>query len=261
VKKITFFLFVICITASNLYAQTNRWSVAASFGVASPVGKFGNTDIFDSTSAFAKTGFAINVEAVYRFSKYFGVSILLTGQNNPVDTKVMRQKFEKTVPGAYFDITSGDWNIGKAMAGVYLTVPLDDEERLNLFLRLMAGGMKTTLPKIKVTEVFYSDSLGNIAASQFSQNKVPLSWTFAYLIGVGAKLNLSKTYFVQGSIDFAGASPKVPNYPLGARVINPGIYGISGNPFPTYIPNSDNAKDYKQPIQSLTFALGVGINF
>jgi len=261
VKKIVFFLFAICFAISNLHAQTNKWSVAASFGIASPVGKFGNTDLFDSTSAFAKTGFAINVEAVYRFNRSIGVSLLFTGQQNSVDTKVMGKKFEKAIPGAYFAISSGDWNIGKVMAGINLSLPLDDEEKFSVYLRLMAGALKTTLPKITVTEAYYSDSLGNIAYSQFSHREEPLAWTFAYAVGVGCKLNLSKTYFVQGSIDYSGSSPKVPNYPVGARAVNPGIYGISGSPFPTYLPNSNYPKDYKQPIQSLTFTLGVGINF
>lgn len=255
------FLILYC-SVSHVYGQTkDRWSIGVAFGIASPSGKFGNTDIFDSTSAFATTGAAFNVDAVYQLNKHIGVSIMFTGQQNIVDTKTMVNKIEKAVPGAYFNIKSGDWNIGKIMGGINFSMPLGETEKVSVFVRLMAGMMKTSLPKITITEVYYSDSLGNAALVQSTSAKKPLDWTFAWLAGAGIKYNLSKNYFLHASIDYSASSPKVPYYPVGTRIGATGFYPISGSPYPTMLPGASSSPTYKQPINSINMCAGIGIRF
>jgi len=261
-KKLFPGFLILCCLVSNVHGQTkSKWSIGAAFGIASPSGKFGNTDIFDSTSAFATTGLAFNVDAVYKLNKHIGFSLLFTGQQNIVDTKTMVNKIEKAVPGAFFNIKSGDWNIGKIMGGINLSVPLDQNEKITAFVRLMAGVMKTTLPKITITEVYYSDSLGNAAVSQSSYAKKSLDWTFAWLAGVGIQYNLSKNYFLHASIDYSASSPKVPYYPVGTRIGATGFYPISGSPYPTMLLGASSSPTYKQPINSFNMCAGIGIRF
>ena len=266
VKKSIFIFCLFCLAFANIYAQPkNRLSVGVGFGIAAPMGKFGNTDLFDSTSAFAVTGPAFNIEGNYHLNKYVGFSLLLTGQQNQVDTKTMVNKYQKAVYGAFFNISSGDWNIGKIMGGVTLSLPLGDKQKINLFLRIMAGGLKTTFPKITVTEVYYVDSLGSIGMSQFTKDKVPLKWAFAYLVGMGIRYNLSAGYFLHATIDYSAASPSVPNYPLRTRAFQPGAYAITGNPYPIFsttpIVATQNSTTFKQPVHSMNICVGIGINF
>src|SRR5882724_2289770 len=244
------------LSVTNINAQTNKWSVGIAFGVASPIGKFGDTQIFDSSAAFTIAGPALNLQVDYRLNRYLGFSVLFTGQQNKVDTKMMATKFQKAVYGAFFNISSGDWNIGKIMGGVNLFIPFDEKQKLNLSARIMAGILKTTLPKIEITEAYYSDSLGNVALSKFSKEKVPLSWTFAYLAGIGLRYNISNDIFLQAAVDYSASSPEVPYYPVGARAFTPGAYPITGSTQITVLPNPSSPKTFKQPVNSLTFCLG-----
>ncbi|MBS1597052.1 MAG: outer membrane beta-barrel protein [Bacteroidetes bacterium] len=260
-KKLLIILFIVYNGVTAVNAQTNsKWSVGISFGVASPIGKFGDKNIFDSTAAFANAGPAINIDANYNLNKYVAFSLLLAGQQNSVDTKGMVSQFQKAIAGAFFNVSSGDWNIGKIMGGVRLSFPLDDKQKLNVSVRVMVGVLKTSFPKITITEVYYSDSLGNIAASQFSKDKVPLDWTFAWLAGAGLKYAITKRSFIQATCDYSASSPKVPYYPVGLRAFVPGVYGISGNPFPVVLPNNNLPRNYKQPVNSLNVCLGIGFN-
>jgi hypothetical protein len=260
-KKWIAFFCIFYLSFTNIHAQANKWSLGIGLGVASPIGKFGDTDIFDSASAFATTGPALNLQVDYKLNRYIGFSILLTGQQNTVDTKTMATKFQKSVYGAFFNISSGDWNIGKIMGGVSFSVQIDEKQKLNFSARIMAGVLKTTLPKITITEAYYSDSLGNVAISTFSKEKHPLNWTFAYLAGLGLRYNLSKNFFLLATVDYSASSPEVPYYPVGARAFAPGAYPITGSTVVIVLPNPASPKTFKQPINSLTFCLGTGINF
>lgn len=259
-KKIIVFHFLLLIYTANLYAQIDRWNISVEIGPSFPTGKFGSKNIRDSAAAFANIGPAINFTFDYKLTHSFSFSILLSGQENKVDTKSMAEKLRSAVPGAVFNAESGYWKIGKIMGGINFSLPLWGRENFLFTARLMAGALKTTVPKITVTEEGYVDSLGTVGVSQVSEDKKPLPWSFAYLAGVGLKYKLTKKFFLQTNLDYSSASPKAPL----VLVIIPGgfnaypIGGNSGNPI--VIPDG-KPHYYKQPVSSLNFCVGGGISF
>jgi len=235
--------------------------MSVAFGAASPVGKFGDNKISDSTNAFAKTGPALNFEGSYKFSRYISFSILISGQQNIVDTKAMVDKLDRAYPGYFFTVRSGDWNIGRITGGISLSVPFGDYQKFNITARVLAGALKTTLPKTVISEAYYVDTLGGIGLAQATKNKVPLNWAFTWLAGIGLRYNLNKSFFLQGNIDYSASSPKAPHYPVGTIFLVGSTYPIGGNAQGSIIPTNTGPHTYKQPINSINICIGTGINF
>jgi hypothetical protein len=251
------FSCVLCFFLSNIYAQTSKWDASINLGVAVPVGKFGSKNISDSLSAFAKAGPALNLEVSYQFSRYIGFSMLLNGQQNEVDTKKIADKLNEAYPTNYFAIGSGDWNIGKIMGGINLSLPIDNHKKLSFTARIMAGALKTTVPKSIIYEDYYDPGTGFNTQSLATVNKHPLEWTFACLAGFGFKYDVYKNFFVQSNFDYSASSPDAPK--AGTR--RPTV--ITTLPYDPQIPlyPAGSFPTYKQPINSVNFCLGIGLNF
>jgi len=239
-----------------------RWAVSATVGPSIPLGKFADKNIYDEQAAFALPGIALNLSADYQISKLFRLELLLAGKTNPVDTKAMTSKMQQAAPGVAFEAESDDWKTGWILAGLSFLAPLERNGRFFFIAKVLGGVMKTSIPKITIASVGYVDSLGGIGTSSFSQSAVPLEWAFAWTTGAGLKYNLTRHFFLQAEADFSSSSPRATSNPL----VLPGgsnFYSITGNPLGSGIPSvsTGSPKHYSQPIATVNFLVGAGINF
>ena len=93
-KKLLLFLLAFIVQATSSYAQTNnRSSVALVIGPAFPTGHFGNKNLYDASSGFAKNGETISLEYTKAFSKHWAILINLAGQRNPINTQAFESSF------------------------------------------------------------------------------------------------------------------------------------------------------------------------
>ncbi len=256
-RKKTFAILILLLSLLNLDAQNNRWSVEIGAGAALPVGKFASKNIYDSTASFAKIGPALNLALNYRFSSYFSTTILLSGQQNNVDTKNIDKKWDAASPGNYYQTTSNNWLIGKLMAGITANLPVN--KRLFLSGRVTAGAVKTST--YKFTTIGYTainDSLnlgpGSSPTTITETNaKQALKWEFTYLIGTGIKYSLTKQVLFLCNLDYSSSTLRF------ARIyysnLSTGVLTGSGNPPPQAIRALP-----KQPVSSLNLSVGLAVN-
>jgi opacity protein-like surface antigen len=194
--KLFLILSVALFFSTDLLAQNSRCSINAAGGIAIPIGKFGSKNINDSTASFAKTGPTFNVGIDYKLKKNFGLSFLFSGQQNNVDTKTLDNKLETAYPNSEFHSTSNNWVTWKFMAGAYISLPLDQKNKISFTARAMAGILKTSTYKFSQTQITNDTlDLGGGTVESLRSEKQTVNSTFTYLAGVGLQYNIYKIFF------------------------------------------------------------------
>ncbi|HSZ87142.1 MAG TPA: outer membrane beta-barrel protein [Puia sp.] len=247
---------------TNLHAQNSGWSINAGVGLAFPSGKFGSKNIHDSTASFAKTGPAFNLGVDYKLKKNFGLSFLISGQQNNVDTKTLDNKLEAAFPGNEFHSTSNNWFTWEFMAGAYISLPLDKKNKINFTARAMAGILKTSTYKFSQSQrTDPNDTLnlggGTTTIESFGSYQQPVKSTFTYLAGVGLQYNLDKIISFKTNIDYSAASLSFGRIGYasssGASLATGTVTGPGGI-------NQTTRSYPKQPFASINWRIGIGIN-
>ncbi len=122
----------------------------------------------------------------YRIHSCFGLGLLVSGQENTVNTSAMEEQVEKANPGEFANFSSGQWQIGKIMAGPTYFHPIG-KGRWELTVKGMAGALKTAQPQMTIAETqgyvisggyVLSTSPSGISAFGESSSKRPVAWAF-----------------------------------------------------------------------------------
>src|ERR1700689_2327924 len=237
-RKLILILSAVIFFATTLYSQNSRWSIDVGAGAAIPTGKFGSKNIYDSAASFANLGPAINISLDYKLTKYFGLTFLLTGQQNNVDMKTIDEKWEEaSTQKTLINASSNNWHIGKIMTAGFISLPLDKNEKIYFTTRIMAGVLKTNGLKFSLfqtnnlTDSFY---LSDPPTSSYISEKKSLNWAFVYLAGVGLKYNVNKKIYLLSTFDYSASTLKFPSVSFqttkSAGGVTIGIEGIGRPP-------------------------------
>ncbi|HEY4334990.1 MAG TPA: hypothetical protein VGM89_03810 [Puia sp.] len=249
----------------------SRWSVSILAGLNIPTGKFGGKNFADSTQSFAQTGPSVSLQLNYRLHRSLGLSLLLTGQENTVNTFAMEQQIENANPDEIIDISSGTWKIGKIMAGPTWSHPIGTG-RWELTVKGMAGVLKTSEPQqtFSGSKGFINPGggLGGggvVSTFEFYSGKQTAPWTFSWLGGAGLRFKINTRWSFLTDIDYSAASIKVPYVgshsgfltPIGTGPI---IIGSGGTP-PVLIGQPGAQPHYSLPVTSLSAHFGMEFRF
>jgi len=246
----------------------SRWAVSVSVGAAFPVGKFAGKDFADSTQSTAITGLALNLQLHYRLCAHFGVGLLLTGQDDHVDTRSIEQQMEEASHADAVGASSGSWKIGKIMAGPTLSLPIGKDGKWTFTARLMAGMLRTTEPAITLAEEWIIPSAGGLSGgsgvieSISYQGKKSLSWAFSYLGGAGLAYRIDSRWSLRLDIDYAAASVKIPFSYYHREAANSGPPVITtGTGTPSILIAGTPPPPYSLPIASVNATAGLEFRF
>jgi opacity protein-like surface antigen len=242
-------------TVANLKAQTSRWSMNVEAGAAIPVGEFGKKDLLDPGSSFAGIGPEVAISLSRSLSPNFGLSLLMTGQQNDVDSRTMDKNLQNIYPGSQFNSVSSNWMLGKMMLGGYVAKALDKKNRLFISARILAGLCKTNNYRFSQAVRTAADTtiLGAVGNQySYTSNQQDLKWGFAYAAGAGLRVRLDQNISLRTDIDFSATSQRFlkSSYTPGGP--------SSGNTVPppgTYVP---------YPVMSLntvSCCIGIEVNF
>ena len=261
-KKLILTACAVMLLFTGLHAQRSPWSIAASVGASFPTGKFAGKDFSDSSQSLATMGLAVDLLCDYRINAHFGLALLLTGQDNSVNTlSIEKQMAARNLDATAIDVNSGDWMIGKVMLGPTLSLPFGKTGKWQFTARLMAGAMRTSEPKLLVQEV--SELSGGFGLSgpvteesQSYRGKVSLPWAFAYLGGVAARYAINERWSFRVDLDYSGASVRVPDNgdrPKGSS--GPSLPILTTGP--PSLPPPYVRHDHLLSIASLHFSMGM----
>ncbi len=183
------------------YAQDGgKGHIGISLGPSIPMGDFGSKDLDKDEIGLANTGAMLDLSFAYTFKESnFGITGLLRGQVNPLDTKVVEDELIKQEPSVIWNVKSENWKISSFMFGVFGSFPIS--EKTSFDARAMVGFANTNSPENTVT----GTALGTtIWVTQKSASAI----SFAYLFGAGFKFDIGSKLYLLTNIDYFGAEPE-----------------------------------------------------
>jgi hypothetical protein len=181
------------------YGQDKGY-VAISFGPSFPNGDFGSKGINNESAGFANTGAIIDISFTQKFGKHLGMTLLLRGQANGVDTEPFLDELYAENPSIVWTAESNSWGIGGFMGGIYGNYPLGNGH-FSFEPRVMVGVVNATSPDILLTGYAVGQSA---SVKQHSADAT----AFAYLLGVGFKYNMGTHLCLIANFDYLAAEPE-----------------------------------------------------
>jgi opacity protein-like surface antigen len=179
--------------------RTGGLFLDGSLGVSLPTGSFAGDDVKSSSSGFATTGFAAQLNFDWIGNNHFGLGLQYTFQNNPLKSSVSND----TLSGMSQALGTGSWSSHYLMAGVsYLTFI----HRFYIEGRGLIGFVASSSPVFRTTD----------PATQSSSTNWGIG--LAYGIQLGAGYAISPRVTVKASIEYLAGTPKI-HHQYGAQVV------------------------------------------
>ena len=269
-KKRLLFLFAFIIQATSSFSQiNNRGSVALVTGPAFPTGHFGNNNLYDESSGFAKTGETISMEYTKAFSKHWSILFNLAGQRNPINTQAFESSFSKAkiYQGFYFGSDPNNpplqnnykiypnwkfdhksWLYGNLQVGVKGQFPVDKQNKTWLTTEASISVLYAASPQIKGSSITDTESA---TITQSKSTGFGMSYSFAG----GVMYYLNKKLFFTTILKYTGSNKVTFKDVKTTLTITHGTFGS-----PDYsISQSIITTNGKQTFNSISPQLGFGI--
>ena len=106
--------------------------IALSAGPSFPTGDFGSKDVNNESAGLANTGAIIDLTFAQKFGKTFGMTLMLRGQVNGVDTDPLLNELIVEAPDVSWSPESENWTIGGIFGGLYGSFPMDANGKVTL---------------------------------------------------------------------------------------------------------------------------------
>ena len=229
--KKTFLTLSLFLTATITFAQ-DKGFVSVNFGSSIPIGEFASTDENSNSAGYAQTGFLVDVSLGLKFSKHFGVNMLVREQVNKYDAQALADQTKES--GVSSSINTTAWTMGGYMVGCYGSFPIS--KIFTIEPRIMVGYSTATSPNITIN---VTDGTTSAWAKVHSAS----SGSFSYLIGVGYRINAGKSFCFSFNADYLGANPEFSN------VVT------------TYSWGDKEVGTMSQNIETINLSFGIGFRF
>ncbi len=181
------------------YSQDKGY-IALSAGPSFPTGDFGSKDVNNEAAGLANTGVIIDLTYAQKFGKNLGLTLMLRGQANGVDTDPLLDELFFQEPNVPWQAESGSWGIGGFMGGLYGSFPMG-ESKVTFETRAMVGYINATSPEITIS--------GNALGQNFWVTTESASGgAFGYLFGAGFKFGIGEHLGLLLNFDYLGATPE-----------------------------------------------------
>lgn len=190
------FVFV-CIIG---YSQDKGY-IAISAGPSFPNGDFGSKDVNNESAGLANTGAIFDLTFAQKFGKTFGMTLMLRGQVNGVDSEPLVDELYNQSPEVTWSAETDTWGIGGFMAGLYGSFPMGSNGKVTFDTRAMIGFIDATSPQITI----YGDYLGT---TFWVNTESASAGAFAYLFGAGFRFNLGNHFCILTNLDYLGSTPE-----------------------------------------------------
>ena len=252
-KKNIFLLLSFLHLMLHITAQTPepKFSVKVLAGVSLPIGKFGDKSVYQDTGStslgWAKPGPAIQLAINYQVSKYFGVSLVLDGQENKQNANSVTNNYilhsHNLSDSDSYKTTVQAWKISKILAGGYFVIPFNKRGKLFFQPRITGGLLKTSFPGYSIIVYGLLNGVrvpGEVAAT----SSITLPWTFCYQAEASIVYRVNSKIHALVCLNYFHSAPR--------RSFD--IYTFS-------TPASSKHYDVSYPVSSIGICGGVGIDF
>jgi hypothetical protein len=247
-KKVILLLTIQFIVASSIFSQdqNSKAFVAINIGTSLPTGNFASTDFDEAEAAYANNGVVLDISFNYKFHPKLGVTAVWRGQGNSIDVGNYAQDLANYFGSGYpagntsVSVETSAYSLGGIMAGLSGSFPIADQ--LYFEPKALIGFSAATLPEM-TTKSYYN----GILLTTFTRDKAETT-TFSYIIGAGAKLDVSNSICLLFNLDYYSAKAIWEN----VRMI--GIGHITGD-------TDIKGYDYEYTFRTLNITGGLGFRF
>lgn len=201
-KKVILLLTIPLVLVSKGFSQDDNRKGFTSFNLGSsmPVGNFSSKDFDNSQAGFATNGLVIDFTFGYRISKTLGITAIYRSQVNGHDMVAYAEGWEDYLDRHYPSVTSSVFveSTSFALSGIMVGIngSFSIGNNISFEPRIAIGPSVASLPAM-TTEMYESGTkLVTTIRPQAS------TFTFSYIIGAGAKLDVSKKICLLANIDF-----------------------------------------------------------
>lgn len=199
--KAQFLVSILIVFVTVIGYSQDKGYIAVSLGPSFPTGDFGSKDVNNNAAGLATTGAIFDITFAQKFGKNLGMTLMLRGQANGVDTQPLVDELYNQSPQASWSADSETWGIGGFMGGLYGSFPMGESGKVTFDTRAMIGYINATSPQITI--------YGNYLGTTFWVNTESAdAGAFAYLFGAGFRFNLSSHFCILTNLDYLGATPE-----------------------------------------------------
>ena len=118
-------------------------------GPSLPMGDFRSADLYNESAGFAKTGFNIDLQGGYYFTKNVALSGSAFFSQYSLDQQKLREQFAQEFPGSQFTLSLDHWQYYGFVVGPMVT--WDASPKTFFDFDLMTGIANANSPKTEVT--------------------------------------------------------------------------------------------------------------
>ena len=193
-------------------------------GPSLPMGDFRSADLYNENAGFAKTGFNIDLQGGYYFTKNVALSGSVFFSQYSLDQQKLREQFAQEFPGSQFTLSLDHWQYYGIVVGPMVT--WDASPKTFFDFDLMTGIANANSPKTEVTlegtQATQSEDWATVAPIRF---------------GTTARFQIGEKGYLAAGIHYIYMKPE----------------------FETTI--AEVTSTFRQKIESVNVTFGVGIKF
>jgi hypothetical protein len=217
----------------NCFAQQES-AVVFSVGASIPKLDFGSQSTRNASAGFASQGISFDITATSKSTEYFGVFVLIRGQQFSTQHQPILDDLLEQNPGFTGTIDRNPWRMIGGLVGLKGDIPLTDEIRVEP--KLSGGILYFVSPDLNITLTRYN-------VTQNITYKSSESTTFAYLFGMGIKYMLQNNNELNFTIDYMRSQPEFTDVER------------------TWMSSGITIDSYSQRVGMLTLSVGYGLHF
>ena len=271
-KKISLLIFIALFQTTFIFSQiNNRSNFSFTVGPAIPIGHFANTNLYDGTSGFAKTGEAISFSYDRPIAKKLSFLINLSGQRNPINKSAFESSFSKAkiyqgftfgsdpnnppiqtnaaiYPNWKFEKSS--WLYAALQLGGKAQFPLNEQKNIHFIANATIGALYAKSPDLK------GSSTTDTATANITQSS-RTGFGLIYSLGGGIQYQVNQRVFLTTTLNYTGTNNITIKNIKSTLTTTKGAIGASGSS----VQQSTTTANGKQSISSLNCLIGFGISF
>lgn len=263
-------VFLLLISKGFCQQHAQDGYLSLTLGPAFAIGNYsGKTLNSSNASGFAKTGQAANITYDHLLGHYFGLTAILRGQRNPLDTRALEAKFSEakfyqaiwfgqsptqpppaipysTYPNWKFDKKA--WLSASLLIGGYGEFEIKKASPLAIIVRLTAGAIYARSPELN------GQSITDTATAHITQSRGS-AFGLSYITAAGLKYKIAKGVCLLATAEYFETSTLKFKDVVVTTTTTHGTPGL-----PNYsVAQSRSTGTAQQKISSINITAGIGI--
>ena len=235
-------IILMTLVSAVAFSQTSKNSISLALGPSFPLSSFKNTELNDSTSGWAKTGVALEIDYAYKLTHSLGLVVQANYSSNKFDifaysdALTAAHSIDPLTPDSAFVVESNrNWYAGGLLAGPYLSFSFTDY--LSWDIRATVGFYGVGSPNLTIKgNISNGDKLETLYMNGGR------GYAFAYSFGTGFKYALS-SYYLTVFTNY---------YNTAVKIKDVGGWDWNSQPYET---------SFKQNVSYISLTFGVGYLF